>query len=817
MKTIILLLIFLILQVSSFATNTYSLNNNIKSNIDTLANQLKYLTSNYDKNEKEISDLLRLYYDNYENIIGFEIKKDKKYLFSSSRNADAMSFFKDKAFDKALYKTSHFYTKDIINDKDEKIGELIVYFKEIIKFTSEELNYLKNKKVLKIQNDSNLPPYNFNEDGIVKGYSIDYMNLIANILAIEIKYVQGNWDDFMNMLENNEIDLMANILKSKKREERFLFTRDSYVSSPLAILTRIDHKEVHTFKELEGETVALVKGYHSYDRVKSNYPKINIYPTKNTYEMINAVSTNKADASYGLKSVLDYTINKHLFTNLKTMKNNDDKELGFYFAFNRDNYILKNIIEKAQKQISKEELNNLNLKWFKKAKVTKIQSKDYLFTKEEIDYLNKAKKIKMCVDPNYLPYEYINNEGKYVGIIANFITKLSKNSGINFELINTSSWSESLEAIKEGKCDVLPNTGQTISREKYLNFTQDYFNFSNVIATKDNKIFIDSIEKLKDKKIGVIKNYSIAERLRYRYPDFNFVTVENTLDGLKKLKDNKIYAFVDTFPSLAYNMQNSSITGIKISGKITISSSSKIAIRKDNIILQKIMNKAINSVKPHEKEELLNRWLTVIKEEKINTELLIKIVSFIVLISLLIILFIIYKSNRKLSTLNKKLEKISQTDKLTSLYNRTKLDMILEFEFKNKKRYEKPLSIIIIDIDHFKKINDTYGHLVGDKILVEFSNIIKANIRETDFIGRWGGEEFLVVLPFTKEKDAYNLASKLRKLIAKKPLYKNINVTASFGVVECKDSDCNKALLNADKALYEAKNSNRNCVKVFVD
>ncbi|PHO12490.1 hypothetical protein CPG38_07865, partial [Malaciobacter marinus] len=770
-----------------------------------------------DKNKKEISDLLRLYYDNYENIIGFEIKKDKKYLFSSSRNDETITLLTNKSFDKTLYKTPQFYKKDIINNKDEKIGELIVYFKEIIKFTSEELKYLENKTVLKIQNDSNLPPYNFNEDGLVKGYSIDYMNLIANKLAIEIKYVQGNWDDFMNMLENNEIDLMVNILKSKKREERFLFTSDSYVSSPLAILTRINHKEVHTFKELEGKTVALVKGYHSYDRVKSTYPKINIYPTKNTYEMINAVASNKADASYGLKSVLDYNINKHLFTNLKTMKNTDDKEFGFYFAFNKDNYILKNIIEKAQKQISKEELNNLNLKWFKKVKVTKIKSKDYLFTKEEIDYLNKAKKIKMCVDPNYLPYEYINHEGKYVGIIANFITKLSKNSGINFDIIKTSSWSESLEAIKEGKCDVLPNAVQTTSRKKYLNFTQDYFTFSNVIATKDNKIFIDSIEKLIGKKIGVIKNYSIAERLKYRYPNLTLINVENTLDGLKKLKDNKIYAFIDTFPSLAYNMQNSSINGIKISGKININSSSKIAIRKDNIILQKIMNKAINSVTSHEREELLNRWLTVIKEEKINTELLIKIVSIIVLISLLLILFIIYKSNRKLSTLNKKLEKISQTDKLTSLYNRTKLDMILEFEFKNKKRYKKPLSIIIIDIDHFKQINDTYGHLVGDKILIEFSNILKANIRETDFIGRWGGEEFLVVLPFSKEEDAYNLASKLRKLIAKKPLYKNINVTASFGVVECKDSDCNKALLNADKALYEAKNSNRNCVKVFVD
>ena len=225
------------------------------------------------------------------------------------------------------------------------------------------------------------------------------------------------------------------------------------------------------------------------------------------------------------------------------------------------------------------------------------------------------------------------------------------------------------------------------------------------------------------------------------------------------------------------------------------------------------MNKAINSVKPHEKEALLNRWLTIIKEKKLDTELLVKIVLYIVAVSLFIILFIIYRANKKLRVMNKKLEKISQTDKLTSIYNRTKLDMILELEFKNKKRYEKPLSLILIDIDYFKKINDTCGHLCGDEILKEFSNLLKNSIRETDFIGRWGGEEFLIILQDTDINGAIKLAEKLRKLIFEYTFPFVGHKTASFGVSTYHAGDDEKNIIKrADNALYEAKKAGRNLV-----
>ena len=153
--------------------------------------------------------------------------------------------------------------------------------------------------------------------------------------------------------------------------------------------------------------------------------------------------------------------------------------------------------------------------------------------------------------------------------------------------------------------------------------------------------------------------------------------------------------------------------------------------------------------------------------------------------------------------------------KLTSLYNRAKLDYILEKEIKYKKRYETSLSLIIADIDFFKNINDTYGHIVGDIILKEFADILSKNIRETDYVGRWGGEEFLFIFPQTKDSDAHIVTENLRKIIEKHNFYNNIKITASFGINECKDENPTKCVSKADKALYEAKNSNRNCVKIF--
>jgi diguanylate cyclase (GGDEF)-like protein/PAS domain S-box-containing protein len=162
----------------------------------------------------------------------------------------------------------------------------------------------------------------------------------------------------------------------------------------------------------------------------------------------------------------------------------------------------------------------------------------------------------------------------------------------------------------------------------------------------------------------------------------------------------------------------------------------------------------------------------------------------------------------------KRVDELSVTDRLTQLYNRLKLDDIFTKELASAGRYNTSFSIIMIDIDHFKSVNDTWGHQAGDDVLKEFALLIKKNARETDVVGRWGGEEFLILSPNTQLDGALALSEKLRALVS---LFKFSFVghkTGSFGVSTFHSGDDAKSMLKrADEALYRAKLSGRNSVE----
>lgn len=166
-------------------------------------------------------------------------------------------------------------------------------------------------------------------------------------------------------------------------------------------------------------------------------------------------------------------------------------------------------------------------------------------------------------------------------------------------------------------------------------------------------------------------------------------------------------------------------------------------------------------------------------------------------------------------TAKKEVERLSEIDKLTGIYNRRKLDEYMESELNRAKRYHQPLSFMILDIDHFKNINDTYGHPVGDSTLQTLAKILTDNLRKSDILGRYGGEEFLIICPETNNNQAALLAEKLRACV-ENTLFDDIkNMTISIGVAEFEGENTVKELLSrADRALYQAKHNGRNRVVV---
>ncbi len=170
--------------------------------------------------------------------------------------------------------------------------------------------------------------------------------------------------------------------------------------------------------------------------------------------------------------------------------------------------------------------------------------------------------------------------------------------------------------------------------------------------------------------------------------------------------------------------------------------------------------------------------------------------------------------NKALREARKRIEDLSRQDPLTGLANRRRLDTALALEAERSRRYGSHLSVVMIDIDHFKSVNDSFGHVVGDKVLQSVAQIAQRSLRVTDLAGRYGGEEFLVILPNTAAHDARVMAERLRTEIEGAPFdFRPEPITASLGVAAWQAGDDTVSLINrADGALYEAKRAGRNRV-----
>lgn len=176
---------------------------------------------------------------------------------------------------------------------------------------------------------------------------------------------------------------------------------------------------------------------------------------------------------------------------------------------------------------------------------------------------------------------------------------------------------------------------------------------------------------------------------------------------------------------------------------------------------------------------------------------------------------IVAERTQELQEKNRQLELLAVTDQLTGLVNRRELDKALAEEVARGDRYSTDLSVILVDVDRFKSVNDTYGHAVGDAVLVDMANILRNHVRATDLVGRWGGEEFLIVCRESTQEAAVTIAEKLCRVIAGHRFSVVGQKTSSFGVSKFRAGDDVKSVVaRADHALYEAKNNGRNQVCV---
>ena len=801
-------------------------------------------------------------------------------------------------------------------------------FSNELELTQEEKLWLKENPILDTINMQDYPPFNFNESGQAKGFTIDHVNLMADKLGVKVRFITGKtWEQYLEMLKKNEIDFIPHIAVTQSRKAFVDYTNFNHITYEIGMALKKENI-VNDISDLDGKVVAIQKDGFIHEFLKKNYPKIKYIFPKNNLEALDYIRSNEAFAVIASIPALDYYIKKNWFSGIKTqgIKNIDlSTTVDIPMGVSKGNEVLKSILEKANSAIPLNEENQIKQKWIE---LKEDSIKKSILTKKEFEYLQSKEVINMCIDPNWMPFEK-NENGKHIGMSAEYISILEKQIDTPIIHIPTKNWSESLAFGKARKCDIFSLVMPTTERKKYLEFTKPYLNVPLIIATSIEKFFINDISSVLDKQIGIVKGYAYIEILKEKYPNIKLIEVENINEGLKKVRDKELFGFVGTLSTVGYAIQKSYIGELKIAGKFEDTWNLGIGVRNDEPVLTNIFNKAIDTISEKQHQTILNKWVSVNYQKGVDYSIIYQIVAVFVLI----VIFILYK-NQSMKKLNKKIleankeiqeqqkmvdkyvliittdingvitdvneaycrhtgykkedllgkkhnvmrhpdmskeffskmwknlnnnevwqgeiknftksddicwlntyiepiikgnekigyrsiseditdkkriEELSVTDKLTGLFNRLKLDEILTTQINEYKRYKHQFSIILLDIDDFKHINDNYGHDIGDYVLEEVSKRLTLNIRATDVVGRWGGEEFVVICKNTEAQNGLIVAEHLRELIETIPFDTVGQKTISLGVTDFRENDTMSSMFKrADQALYEAKKTGKN-------
>lgn len=310
-------------------------------------------------------------------------------------------------------------------------------------------------------------------------------------------------------------------------------------------------------------------------------------------------------------------------------------------------------------------------------------------TDKEKEYLQKKESITMCIDPNWMPFEKFDKQGNYIGMTADYYKLFEKSLSTKFTLLKTKTWSESLKLAQERKCDILSLVMKTPQRSEYLNFTTPYMKVPLVITTRPNISFINSIEDLDNMKVGIPKGYAYGELLKIKYPNLNIIEVEDIDEGLDRVKNAELFAYIGTLASIGYKFQTKYLGELKIAGKLDQKWELGIGVRNDDEILLNILQKAVNNISTTQEREILNKWISIKYENGVDYTLLIRTsIFFLIIITLLSYFY------RKQQILKNRLK--IQKDEFETIFNTSKI------------------GIAIIDLEtNFLNFNREYLHITG--------------------------------------------------------------------------------------------------------
>ncbi len=701
---------------------------------------------------------------------------------------------------------------------ENELAEFLFIKTNKLNLNEQELSWLQQHPIIKLGVAQNFRPYQWvTEEGEFDGISADYIKLLEQRLGVkfEISKEKNTWPDVLEAAKQGEIDMLACVVKTPTRETYLNFSKP-YLNSPAVIISEQSNGYIGTLSQLADRHIAIQKGSYIQELLAHDYPKIKVTKTDTIKDALTMVSEGQAFAYVGDVTAASHMMKKEGFLNL-FLSGSTSYESQFSFAATKDNPVLTSIMNKGLASISEDERNDIYNHW-------------------------RALKVTQGID--------IRTLVKYaLGIFSLFLMF----AYWVYRLRQSESALKRSEAKLQLILDTEPECVKVVDAEGF------------VVQINQAGLTMLGINNVKD-VVGRPVDCFIADEYKKAYRNLiahvlrgesNSLEYKvNGFDGVVRWMGAHAVPLVDpTTKSISILSVTSDITerkkteeAQKIATSVYQNSSeAMMVLDKQNLIIAinpafskttgydfvEVEGMAPNLLFSNENESLDQEMKDSIKESgHWNGETYIKHKNgelFPVRITINTIFTDKNEVDQRVAlfsdiTEQKETERLiwdqANYDQLTGLPNRNMLLDHLQLDIKIVNRSEKRLAVIFLDLDHFKEVNDTFGHEVGDELLCEAATRLKSCLRKSDMVARLGGDEFIIILANLDE--AHNIDRVALDLIHQlsKPFKINdeeIYVSASLGIsLYPNDTGSAEGLIKyADQAMYLSKQRGRGCFSYF--
>ncbi len=551
------------------------------------------------------------------------------------------------------------------------LKQLLILF---IFFVFVTISHAK-KEHFKVAYDPDYAPFSYNQANKPHGLLIDIWKLWAKQNNYTIEFIDGKlWDDALELVKNKEVDFF---LGTEVYEDWMYGSKEIYKAQTSLFKLNSNKKNFNKFAKVKIGIIG--EDYKEY--IKGIFTNSEIFIYEDYKTIFDDLINNKIDLVYDdALAIKFFTLENRLFHLIHAIDKFSIKSPIQAISHNEE---LKLLFDKGLNKLNTKDLLEIEKKWILNDALqydNKSHKKGINLSEEEKEFL-KNHSFNISISQSWRPFAFYNN-GEADGISSDFWKYFSKDLGLQSNYNFSKNFTDQLNSIKDRSNDLIFSTGRTKDREEYSIFTKPYISFPISIATLKDENFIEDASLLLDKKVAVGKNFTAHKMLKIKYPDMNFIFVKSILEGLEKVSNKEAYAYVDIKPNLMYNINKQGLKDIKITGNTGLNFELRIMIRDDYPLLLSALNKSIDNMNIHQKNNIVAKWSNIQFEEKNNYSLAWKILAFV----MLIIVALIYRSiviertnntlkrtiderTKELKTLNENLEKIvkEKTKELTEI------------------------------------------------------------------------------------------------------------------------------------------------------